>query len=133
MTSARTHRTLDVAWLREGPLPKLLDVLDRDGEQARVVGGAVRNALLGLDVHEIDVATTALPEEVERRVVAAGFKSVPTGIDHGTVTVVIGKHPFEVTTLRRDVETYGRHAKVEFGHDWQGTRTGAISPSTPCR
>ena len=120
MTSARTHRTLDVAWLREGPLPKLLDVLDRDGEQARVVGGAVRNALLGLDVHEIDVATTALPEEVERRVVAAGFKSVPTGIDHGTVTVVIGKHPFEVTTLRRDVETYGRHAKVEFGRDWAG-------------
>ena len=120
MTSARTNRLLDTAWLREGPLPKLLDVLDRDGEQARVVGGAVRNALLGLDVHEIDVATTALPEEVERRVVAAGFKSVPTGIDHGTVTVVIGKHPFEVTTLRRDVETYGRHAKVEFGRDWAG-------------
>ena len=55
-----------------------------------------------------------------RRVEAAGFKAVPTGIAHGTVTVVIGQHPFEVTTLRQDVETYGRHAKVEFGRDWAG-------------
>lgn len=116
----RTDRTLAAAWLTDGPLPRLLDVLDRDGEEARVVGGAVRNGLLGLDVHEVDVATTALPEEVARRVTAAGFKAVPTGIDHGTITVVIGKHPYEVTTLRKDVETYGRHAKVEFGRDWAG-------------
>ncbi|HVZ54906.1 MAG TPA: CCA tRNA nucleotidyltransferase [Pseudolabrys sp.] len=101
-------------------MPRLLAVLDRDGEEARVVGGAVRNALLGLSVDEIDVATTALPEEVARRVEAAGFKAVPTGITHGTITVVIGGHPFEVTTLRQDVETYGRHAKVEFGRDWAG-------------
>lgn len=113
-----TNRTLDAAWLGQGALPRLLDVLDRDGEEARVVGGAVRNALLGLPVTEVDVATTALPEEVVRRVNAAGFKPVPTGIEHGTVTVVIGKHPFEVTTLRKDVETFGRHAKVEFGRDW---------------
>lgn len=116
----RTNRTLDAAWLKQGPLPRLLEVLDRDGEEARVVGGAVRNALLGLDVQEVDVATTALPEDVTRRVTAAGFKAVPTGIDHGTVTVVIDKHPYEVTTLRKDVETYGRHAKVEFGRDWAG-------------
>lgn len=116
----RTDRKLDAAWLKEGPLPRLLDVLDRDGEEARVVGGAVRNEMLGLDVHEIDVATTALPDEVTKRVMAAGFKAVPTGIDHGTITVVIGKHPYEVTTLRKDVETYGRHAKVEFGRDWAG-------------
>lgn len=116
----RTDRKLDAAWLKDGPLPQLLDVLDRDGEEARVVGGAVRNGLLGLDVHEIDVATTALPEEVAKRVAKAGFKAVPTGIDHGTITVVIGKHPYEVTTLRKDVETYGRHAKVEFGRDWAG-------------
>ena len=117
----RTDRTLEKApWLTSGPLPRLLEVLDRDGEEARVVGGAVRNALLGLAVEEIDVATTALPDEVARRVQAAGFKPVPTGIDHGTITVVIGKHPFEVTTLRQDVETYGRHAKVEFGRDWKG-------------
>ncbi|HXD46046.1 MAG TPA: CCA tRNA nucleotidyltransferase [Pseudolabrys sp.] len=101
-------------------MPRLLSVLNRDGEEARVVGGAVRNQLLGQAVHEYDIATTAVPEEVVRRVTVAGFKAVPTGIAHGTVTVVIGKQPFEVTTLRKDVETYGRHAKVEFGRDWAG-------------
>jgi poly(A) polymerase len=116
----RTDRRLDAAWLTAGPLPRLLEVLDRDGEEARVVGGAVRNALIGAPIHEVDVATTAVPEEVVRRVTAAGFKAVPTGIAHGTITVVIDKHPFEVTTLREDVETYGRHAKVAFGRDWAG-------------
>jgi len=116
----RTGRKLEGApWLTAGPLPRLLEVLDRDGEEARVVGGAVRNALLGVPIAEVDVATTAVPEEVARRVEAAGFKPVPTGIEHGTVTVVIDKHPFEVTTLRRDVETFGRHAKVAFGRDWR--------------
>jgi len=118
--AGRTDRKLgDVAWLGSGALPRLLDVLDRDGEEARVVGGAVRNAMLGMPIAEVDVATTAVPEEVVKRVTAAGFKPVPTGIEHGTVTVVIEKHPFEVTTLRKDVETYGRHAKVEFGRDWK--------------
>jgi poly(A) polymerase len=106
-------------WLREGPLPRLLDVLDRDGEEARVVGGAVRNALLGEPVGEIDLATTAVPDEVIRRADAAGFKPVPTGVEHGTVTVVIDGTPFEVTTLREDVETFGRHARVAFGRDWR--------------
>jgi poly(A) polymerase len=106
-------------WLREGPLPRLLDVLDRDGEETRVVGGAVRNALLGEPVGEIDVATTAVPNEVIRRAQAAGLKAVPTGVEHGTVTVVIDGTPFEVTTLREDVETYGRHARVAFGRSWQ--------------
>jgi poly(A) polymerase len=120
VTSGRTERSLgQAAWLSTGALPHLLGALDADGEEARVVGGAVRNALIGLPVEEIDVATTALPEEVVRRVSAAGFKPVPTGIEHGTVTVVIGKHPFEVTTLRQDVETYGRRAKVAFGRDWK--------------
>ena len=120
MTTGKTSRSLaDAAWLNTGALARLLGVLDRDGEEARVVGGAVRNALIGLPVEEIDVATTALPEEVVRRVSAARFKPVPTGIEHGTITVVIDKHPFEVTTLRQDVETYGRHAKVAFGRDWQ--------------
>src|SRR4029077_13807936 len=99
----RTDRKLsDAAWLTVGALPRLLQVLDCDGEEARVVGGAVRNALIDMPIHEIDVATTALPEEVVRRVNAAGLKPVPTGIEHGTVTVVIDKHPFEVTTLRQD-------------------------------
>jgi poly(A) polymerase len=118
--SGRTDRTITNAeWLTQGALPRLLDVLDRDGEEARVVGGAVRNTLLGMPVDEVDVATTAVPEEVVRRVETAGFKAVPTGIDHGTVTVVIDKHPYEVTTLRQDVETFGRHATVQFGRDWK--------------
>jgi len=84
-----------------------------------VVGGAVRNALLGLPVSEIDVATTALPDEVRRRVEAAGHKAVPTGIEHGTITAIIDRHPIEVTTLREDVETFGRKARVVFGRDWK--------------
>jgi poly(A) polymerase len=115
-----TKRSLaGAAWLSTGRLPQLLEVLDRDGEEARVVGGAVRNAMLNMPFHEVDVATTAVPDEVVKRVTAAGFRPVPTGIEHGTVTVVIDKQPFEVTTLRRDVETYGRHAKVAFGRDWK--------------
>ncbi|HWL30864.1 MAG TPA: CCA tRNA nucleotidyltransferase [Xanthobacteraceae bacterium] len=106
------------AWLREGALARLLDVLGRDGEEVRVVGGAVRNALLGEPLGDIDLATTAVPTEVIRRAEAAGFKPVPTGIEHGTVTVVVGGRPFEVTTLREDVETFGRHATVHFGRDW---------------
>jgi poly(A) polymerase len=108
----------DAAWLKQSEVARLLARLDRDGEEARVVGGAVRNALMQLAVGEIDVATTAVPEEVVRRVEAAGWKAVPTGIAHGTVTVVIDGKPFEVTTLRQDVETYGRKAKVVFGRDW---------------
>jgi tRNA nucleotidyltransferase/poly(A) polymerase len=109
----------DAAWLREGALARLLDVLNRDGEEARVVGGAVRNALLGEPISEFDVATTAVPQEVIRRATAAAFKPMPTGIEHGTITVVIGSRPFEVTTLRQDVETFGRHASVRFGRDWR--------------
>jgi len=120
VNAGATSRSLaGAAWLVAGALPRLLGVLDGKGEEARVVGGAVRNALLGVPIAEIDVATTAVPDEVVRRVTAAGFKPVPTGIEHGTITVVIDKHPFEVTTLRQDVETYGRHAKVAFGRDWK--------------
>jgi poly(A) polymerase len=109
----------DAPWLEEGPLARVLALLDRDGEEARLVGGAVRNALLGEPIHEFDVATTAAPVEVERRAAEVGFKSVPTGVDHGTVTVVVEGHPIEVTTLREDVETYGRKAKVAFGRNWR--------------
>jgi poly(A) polymerase len=97
----------------------LLAVLNRDGEEARIIGGAVRNALLGEPVADIDIATTCRPEETMRRARAAGFKAVPTGIEHGTVTVVIDGAPFEVTTLRRDVATDGRHALVAFGRDFR--------------
>jgi poly(A) polymerase len=117
--AAGDHPHLGAAeWLRRGEVARLLARLNRDGEEARVVGGAVRNALLHLPVHEIDIATTAVPEEVVRRVEAASWKAVPTGIEHGTVTAVVDGKPFEVTTLRQDVETYGRKAKVVFGRDW---------------
>jgi poly(A) polymerase len=109
----------DAVWLKDGEVARLLALLDRDGEEARVVGGAVRNALLGLPVAEIDVATTALPAEVMRRVEAAGSKAIPTGIEHGTITAIIDHRPVEVTTLREDVETFGRKARVVFGRDWQ--------------
>ena len=108
----------DAPWLRSGPTSRVLAVLNGHGEEARVVGGAVRNALLNIPIGDIDIATTALPGEVIRRAAAAGIKSAPTGIDHGTVTLVINKHPFEVTTLREDTETFGRRAKVAFGRDW---------------
>ncbi len=106
-------------WLRERHLQKLLVALSQDGEQARIAGGAVRNALMGQAVADVDIATTTLPQETVRRAEAAGFKPVPTGIEHGTVTVVAGGKPYEVTTLRADIETDGRHAKVSFGRDWK--------------
>jgi poly(A) polymerase len=110
---------VDAAWLQEPPLRDLLAVFDGAGEEARVVGGAVRNALLAEPIGDIDIATTAPPAEVMRRAQMAGFKAVPTGIEHGTITVVVHGQPFEVTTLREDVETFGRHAKVAFGRDWK--------------
>jgi len=112
-----------VVSLVQGEGAPLLKLLDGHGEEARIVGGAVRNTLLRLPVHEIDIATTALPDEVVRRVEMAGWKAVPTGIEHGTVTVLVAGKPFEVTTLRRDVETYGRKAKVVFGRDWVADAT----------
>ncbi|MFK4505691.1 CCA tRNA nucleotidyltransferase [Bradyrhizobium daqingense] len=108
----------DAPWLIAGGTARVLQLLNADGEEARVVGGAVRNALLGLVPGDIDIATTALPDDVMRRAKAAGIKSVPTGIDHGTVTLVIDSKPYEVTTLREDTETFGRKAKVAFGRDW---------------
>lgn len=117
MTGATT-RLADASWLERPPLARLLAVLDADEEEARVNGGAVRDALLGLKIGEVDIATTALPEEVTRRAEAAGWKVAPTGIDHGTVTVIVEGKPFEVTTLRQDVATDGRRAVVAFTRDW---------------
>jgi tRNA nucleotidyltransferase/poly(A) polymerase len=116
MTDARVLD--DAPWLRPGPAARVLALLNGDGEETRVVGGAVRNALLDLPISEIDIATTALPTEVVRRARASHIKSVPTGIEHGTVTLVVDGKPFEVTTLREDIETFGRKAKVAFGRDW---------------
>jgi poly(A) polymerase len=106
------------AWLNEPRLQNVLKALNAYGE-TRVVGGAVRNALLGVPVADIDLATVLLPAEVMTVAKAAGFGVHPTGIEHGTVTIAHGGAAFEVTTLRRDVETNGRHAVVEFGQSWQ--------------
>jgi poly(A) polymerase len=110
----------DAPWLTSGPAVRVLDLLNGDGEEARVVGGAVRNTLLNIPVGDIDIATTAVPDEVIRRAKTAGIKSVPTGIAHGTVTLVVESQPVEVTTLREDIETFGRKATVAFGRDWIG-------------
>lgn len=106
------------ALLADPALARVLAAVDAGGAQTRVVGGAVRNALMARPVNDIDCATTALPQEVVERARAAGLKAVPTGIEHGTVTVVCDGRPFEITTLRRDVATDGRHAEVAFGTDF---------------
>jgi len=117
--TAQQRRLGDAALLTHGGARRILQILDCEGEEARIVGGAVRNTLLGEPVSEIDIATTALPDEIIRRAQSAKLRSVPTGIDHGTVTLVVDGAPYEVTTLREDVETYGRKAKVAFGRDWR--------------
>jgi poly(A) polymerase len=86
--------------------------------EARFVGGAVRNALLGVPVVDIDIAVPMPPEESVTRLSAAGIKTIPTGLAHGTVTAIVGSHSFEVTSLRRDVATDGRHATIAFTDDW---------------
>jgi poly(A) polymerase len=96
----------------------VLDAITAGGGGARIVGGAVRNTLLGHPVTDIDIATTIPPEDVITRAESAGLQAIPTGLAHGTVTVIAGHKPFEVTTLRRDVETHGRHATVAFTEDW---------------
>jgi len=106
-------------WLAKDDLQRLLAALSQGDEEARLAGGAVRNALLGEAVSDIDIATTTVPEETERRAQAAGFRTVPTGKEHGTITVIAGGEAYEVTTLRADVATDGRHASVAFGKDWK--------------
>ncbi len=106
-------------WLKAPALQSLFDILCTKNEEARVNGGAVRNSLLGEAVSDVDVSTTMLPDQVMKAAREAGFKAIPTGIEHGTITVVVDKVPFEVTTLRADIETNGRHAVVRFGRDWR--------------
>jgi poly(A) polymerase len=105
-------------WLESAETRAVFAALAARGFEARAVGGAVRNALLRRPVVDIDIATPARPEEVIAAAKAAGLTAVPTGIAHGTVTVVANHVPFEVTTLREDVETHGRHATVAFTGDW---------------
>jgi poly(A) polymerase len=112
--------TLDAAkWRRKRGMKRLLVALGADEGLTRYVGGAVRDDLLGLPISDIDLATRIPPDEVVQRLETARIKAVPTGIDHGTITAVSDGHPFEVTTLRRDVSTDGRRATVAFTDDWE--------------
>ena len=97
----------------------LMELLNGGGAETRIVGGAIRNILLGLPATDIDFATSLKPDEVMARAAKTGIKTVPTGIMHGTITLVVAKVPFEVTTLRRDVETDGRHAVVAFAGSFE--------------
>lgn len=116
-TTAMAEPRIEAEWLH-APAPKA--VLEALGpSNARFVGGAVRDSLLGRPVADIDLATSLLPEEVTRRLEAAGLKAVPVGIAHGTVTAVAYGEPLQITTLRKDIETFGRHARVAFTDDWQ--------------
>ncbi|MBB4063376.1 CCA tRNA nucleotidyltransferase [Gellertiella hungarica] len=120
--SEGTHSTVSVAdeaWFNGPSLRRVMALLNGEGAETRIAGGAVRNSLMGRPVADVDLATTLLPEQVIALAGQAGIKAVPTGIEHGTVTLVVEGTPFEVTTLRRDVATNGRHAEVAFGSDWQ--------------
>ena len=118
MTETPACRIAPPAFLSEPALSALLDVLP----EARIVGGAVRDALVGRTSVDIDLASPLPPEAVMERLIAAGVKVVPTGLAHGTVTAIPGGRPVEITTLRRDVETDGRHAVVAFTDDWPTVR-----------
>lgn len=120
MAGKKQRRTkISAPWLAETATQELFEILGRDGGQARIVGGAVRDAVLGIEGGDVDFATTHLPQKVTELVERAGHVVHPTGIDHGTVTVVIFGHSFEVTTLRQDIEPDGRRSKVVFGTDWK--------------
>lgn len=103
-------------WMTDSASRAVMAALKGD---ARFVGGCVRDTLAKRPIGDIDIATPLFPEEIMRRLAAANIKAVPTGIAHGTITAVTAKRPFEITTLRRDVETFGRQARVAFSADWR--------------
>jgi len=107
------------AWMNDAPVRTLLDVLANAGIAARFVGGCVRDWVLERPISDIDIAVDKPPETVMRALEAADIKVVPTGLKHGTVTAIVKSRPFELTTLRRDVETDGRRAIVAFTDDWR--------------
>ncbi len=105
-------------WLHWPETKALIAACEQGGITLRFVGGCVRDTLLGRDVQEVDAATPSTPDQVTRVLEASGIRVIPTGIDHGTVTALIGAQPFEITTLRRDTACDGRHAIVEYTDDW---------------
>lgn len=120
MTGISVNDLKNNDWLNDAATQKVMGVLNADNiDNARFVGGCVRNAFIGAPVDDIDVATILMPEEVIERCENAGIAVVPTGLKHGTVTAIWRKKTFEITTLRRDVETDGRHAVVLYTDDWK--------------
>jgi poly(A) polymerase len=119
MSALAGGRLRDMSLLREGPLADVMKLLNGDGEETRIVGGTVRDLALEAPPGDFDLTTTALPEAVMARARAAGFQVAPTGIAHGTVTILAHGLPIEVTTLRQDIATDGRHAQVAFGRDFR--------------
>ncbi|MAB13769.1 CCA tRNA nucleotidyltransferase [Parvibaculum sp.] len=105
-------------WLKAAETRAVMEALEAEGGTARFVGGCVRNSLLGEPVTDVDIATTETPDRAQALLEAKGIKVIPTGIEHGTVTAVAEGRHFEITTLRVDVATHGRHADVEFTEDW---------------
>jgi poly(A) polymerase len=119
MTAGSTAQRLEPQpWMTAPETQAVVEALTAEGAEVRFVGGCVRDALAGRPVKDVDLATPDRPERVMQLLDAAGIKAVPTGLDHGTVTAVSGHHPFEITTLRMDVETDGRRAVVAFTDDW---------------
>lgn len=113
-------RTLvPLAWMTAVATEKIMSALQSRGAEARFIGGCVRDAILNRPIKDIDIATTAVPEQVIELLAENEIKAIPTGLDHGTVTAVIDHQTFEITTLRRDIETDGRHAVVKFTDNWQ--------------
>ncbi|MDY0883910.1 CCA tRNA nucleotidyltransferase [Dongia soli] len=119
MSTSLSFQPLPQPWMLQGAARHVYDALTAEGDEARFVGGCVRDALLGRKINDIDIATPLPPGKVIELLTSAGIKNIPTGIEHGTVTAVVNSEPIEVTTLRRDVETFGRQARVAFTDDWQ--------------
>jgi poly(A) polymerase len=106
-------------WMLASDIRRIIDVFARAGAEIRFIGGCVRDSLLDREVRDVDIATDALPDSIVEILRDAGIKSIPTGIEHGTVTAIVEGRAFEITTYRRDIKTDGRHAVVEFGTDWR--------------
>ncbi len=118
MSESQTVNLASQAWLSDHATKRLVAALATGTETVRFVGGCVRDAVRGEEVRDVDLATVHLPHKVTELLEAAAIEAIPTGIDHGTVTAVVEGKPFEITTLRKDVETFGRHAKVAFTDNW---------------
>lgn len=107
------------AWLSYPESIQLFNEIEKSGGQCRFVGGCVRDALMGSISDDLDICTDLTPESVLENLGSAGIRVIPTGLKHGTVTALMGDHKFEITTLRRDIKTYGRHADVSFTKSWE--------------